>query len=287
MSYFKLLGLEKEPFSSSPDPEFLYLSREYDLALTNILIELRLKRGLTVILGDVGTGKTTLSRKLVKELSEREDFIFHVILNPIFESEKEFLFALTRNFEVPLSQSYQNITVSEIRDSFEKFLLHNTRVKNKTVVVIIDEAQKLSEKELESLRILLNYETNEYKLIQLVLLGQLELYSRILQMSNFYDRIDFKYTLNPLGYEETKEMIVYRLSKAGYMGNISLFLDEAIRDIYYYTKGYPRGIIRVCHKCLRALVMSKVKTVVDKQLVFDVIEEDSVSKWRHAGVKHE
>jgi general secretion pathway protein A len=101
MSYFKVLGFEKEPFSTSPDPEFFYLSKEHETALTNIIIELRLKRGLSVILGDVGTGKTTLSRKLIQELNSREDFIFHIILDPSFESEYLFITSLARNFNRP------------------------------------------------------------------------------------------------------------------------------------------------------------------------------------------
>jgi general secretion pathway protein A len=86
MSYYKVLGFENEPFSTSPDPEFFYLSKEHERALTNVLIQLRLKRGLSVILGDVGTGKTTLSRKLIQELNSRDDFIFHIILDPSFEN---------------------------------------------------------------------------------------------------------------------------------------------------------------------------------------------------------
>ena len=91
MSYFKILGFEKEPFSTSPDPEFFYMSKEHEASLTSILIELRLKRGLSVILGDIGTGKTTLSRKLIQELKGREDFIFSIILDPSFDDEKLFL----------------------------------------------------------------------------------------------------------------------------------------------------------------------------------------------------
>src|SRR4030042_4308581 len=100
MGYFEILGLEKEPFSTSPDPEFFYLSKEHETALTNVLIELRLKRGLSVILGDVGTGKTTLSRKLIQELKEREDFVFQIVLDPSFENEHIFMTALARNFEI-------------------------------------------------------------------------------------------------------------------------------------------------------------------------------------------
>ena len=79
MSYYKIFGFQKEPFSTSPDPDFFYLSKAHDAALTNILIELRLKRGLGVILGDVGTGKTTLSRKLIQELKNREDCGFQSV----------------------------------------------------------------------------------------------------------------------------------------------------------------------------------------------------------------
>src|SRR4030042_4899220 len=105
MSYFKVLGFNKEPFSTSPDPEFFYLSKEHEAALTNILIELRLKRGLCVTLGDVGTGKTTLSRKLIQELKERDDFIFHIILDPSFENEQIFLTSLIRNLDINIETS--------------------------------------------------------------------------------------------------------------------------------------------------------------------------------------
>ena len=282
MQYFQLLGLDKEAFSTSPDPEFLFLSREYDIALTNILIELRLRRGLTVIFGEIGTGKTTLSRKLVKELSERSNFLFHVILNPTFGSEKEFLFSLLKNFKIQLPEGVtaEDMPISDMRDIFEKFLLHKTLSDNRTVVLIIDEAQKLSIDTLESLRILLNYETNEFKLIQIVLLGQIEMYSKLIQMQNFYDRIDFKFTLNPLEFDETKSLIEFRTRQAGYKGVNQLFLDEASEEIYKYTKGYPRKIIRVCHNCLRALIVSKTKTVVDRELTQEVIKKDSIEQWQ-------
>ena len=105
MSYFKVLGFDKEPFSTSPDPEFFYLSKEHEIALTNILIDLRLKRGLCIILGDVGTGKTTLSRKLIQELKSRDDFIFNIVLDPSFDSEELFLTSLVRNFEISFTPS--------------------------------------------------------------------------------------------------------------------------------------------------------------------------------------
>jgi general secretion pathway protein A len=285
MYYYRILGFEKEPFSTSPDPDFLFLSKEHDSVRTSVLIQLHLRRGLNVILGDVGTGKTTLSRKLVQELGEREKFIFHVTLNPTYETERELLGDLIRNFQVPFSPSKKGkVPVSEMRDAFEKFLLYKTTVENKVITLIIDEAQKLSIEAMESLRILLNYETNESKLLQLVLLGQLELHSKTMEMQNFYDRVDYKFTLNPLGYEETKSMIEFRLKQAGYGGEAKLFDDDAIMDIFHCTKGYPRGIIRLCHNCLRELVMSKSHTVVDRDIVANVTAKDAKSRWQKTTV---
>ncbi|MFH1046515.1 MAG: AAA family ATPase [Candidatus Omnitrophota bacterium] len=263
--YYKVLGLEKEPFSTSPDPEFFYLSREHELALTNTLIELHLKRGLTVILGDVGTGKTTLSRKLIQELKERDEFVLYIVLNPSFENEHAFFTTLARGFDIN-PPNYAAMSAMEISESVERFLFQKGIAEGKTVTLIIDEAQKLSDMSLECLRLLLNYETNEFKLLQLVLLGQVELYGRIKSIPNFYDRISFRYTLNPLGYEETKEMIEFRIRQAGFKVHTHLFLDEAIKEIYRYSGGYPRKITMLCHKLLKEMVM-RSKFVVDKHSV--------------------
>jgi len=277
MSYFKVLGFNKEPFSTSPDPEFFYLSKEHETALTNILIELRLKRGLSVILGDVGTGKTTLSRKLIPDLKEREDFIFHIILDPSFENEHLFLTSLLRNFEINIDNGAQS-TILDLRERLERFLFQKGVNENKTVTLIIDEAQKLSEGSLEVLRVLLNYETNEFKLLQLVLLGQLELHSKIMNIPNFFDRISFKYNLNPLDFNETKEMIEFRIKQAGYIANMHLFLDDAVKEIYQYSRGYPRRITMLCHKALKNLVLKK-KFVVDAELIKELIDEEIKSGW--------
>ena len=191
IGYYSLLGFDREPFSTSPDPEFFYHTREHDLALTNILIELRLRRGLSVVFGDVGTGKTTLCRKLLHELNKRGDMIFHMILDPTFTSDHQFLVSLVRNFNIELSEDVdlKNSDIMEIRDAIEKFLIQKTLEENRTIILIVDEAQKLDLTTLETLRTLLNFETNEHKLIQLVLMGQLELYSKVVHMSNFMDRI--------------------------------------------------------------------------------------------------
>ncbi len=277
MSYFKVLGFEKEPFSTSPDPEFFYLSKEHESALANILIELRLKRGLSVILGDVGTGKTTLSRKLIQELKDRPDFVFHIILDPSFDSEESFLISLAKNFEINIGNDIP-MGIVPLREGLERFLFQKGVTENKTVTLIIDEAQKLNETSLEVLRVLLNYETNEFKLIQLVLLGQLELHAKITDIANFFDRISFKYTLNPLDFEETREMIEFRLKQAGYSANMHLFLDDAIKEVHQYTRGYPRRITMLCHRALKTLVL-KNKFVIDAALIQEIINEEIESGW--------
>ncbi len=279
MSYFKVLGFEQEPFSTSPDPEFFYSSQEHDRALTNVLIELRLRRGLSVVLGDVGTGKTTLSRKLIQDLKGREDCLFHILLDPSFEDPAAFLRALVRNFGV--LPDGQTVSQTDLREALERFLFQKGVVEKKTVILIIDEAQKLGPSSLEALRVLLNYETNDFKLLQLVLLGQMELLAPLRAMPNFLDRVSFKTVLNPLGYEETKEMIHFRVRQAGYRSKMDLFLEEALRDIYQYTKGYPRKVTMMCHRALKLMLM-RGKYAVDSPIVGEIIEDEVNAGWQQA-----
>lgn len=268
MSYYRTLGLNKEPFSTSPDPSFFFLSREHKAAFCRLQISVTLKRGLSVILGDVGTGKTTLSRKLSQVLKDDPDVMFHMILNPWFRTEKQFLARLTNLFHIDMPA---RATGMDYMDAIERYLFDKGVEERKTVVMLIDESQILPDFVLEILRILLNYETNEYKILQLVLVGQLELLPRIREISNFWDRIALKYVLNPLGETEVKEMIDFRLRQAGYGGNASLFSDEAIRAIWEHTQGYPRKLALMCHNALESLVMYDRKTV-DGEIVGKVIE---------------
>lgn len=277
MSYYKVLGFEKEPFSTSPDPNYFYFSRAHEQAMVNTLIELRLRRGLSVILGDIGTGKTTLSRKLVQELKDRRDVLFHIILDPSFENEQAFLRALARNFDISRGDSPEAAAL-DIRDSLERFLFRKGVTENKSVVLIIDEAQKLNEMSLEVLRVLLNYETNEYKLLQLVLLGQTELHEKILNIPNFFDRISFRCALGPFSLKETEEMIEFRIRKAGYHARMRLFLKEAVIEIHQATQGYPRRITMLCHKALKELVMRN-KSAVTAGVIEDIIQNEMRAGW--------
>jgi general secretion pathway protein A len=285
MSYYKLLGLEKEPFSTSPDPAFFYQSKEHKSALYRLRNAIELRRGLSVVLGDVGAGKTTLSRKLVQLLSAEPNLIVAVMLNPIYESEQQFLAELAERFHLPVnpisSQGTYGVNADSIKGLktldylkvLEKFLFEHGVEKNQTIVLLIDEAQQIINPCLEILRSLLNYESNEFKILQLVLMGQMELLPRLNQMKNFWDRIALKYVLNPLEEDEVKEFIDFRLEAAGYASRYPLFSDAAMRAIYNYTQGYPRKITLVCHDALEYLVMYK-KELVDKETIDELIRKD-------------
>ncbi len=276
MSYYKILGLEKEPFSTSPDPGFFYQSKEHTSALYRLRISIELRRGLSLILGDVGTGKTTLSRRLAQLLKSESNVLMTMILNPLYESETQFLGDLMERFQIRRDPTEtKEPTVLEYMKMTEKFLFEKGVEEDKTVIILIDEAQKLSEPCLECLRSLLNYETNEYKILQLILMGQMELLPRIRHIKNLWDRISLKYVINPLEKDELQDFINFRLKQAGYVSRYPLFGDDAIRKIYNYTQGYPRKIAMLCHDALEYLVMHK-KEMVDEKVVQELIRRDTV-----------
>jgi len=266
MSYYKVLGLEKEPFSTSPDPDFFYHSLSHLTALKRLEIALRLKRGMSLIIGDVGTGKTTLWRTLIQQFSEEPDVIFHVMLDPGFKSQEQFLVSLCRMFgiETGLATGLASGGPRSLREPLEKYLFKTAAEEEKTVVLIIDEGQKLEPESIEILRTLLNYETNEYKLLQLVILAQMEFVPRISSMRNFSDRVSLTYTLNPLDENETGEMIEFRLRQAGYTRRYGLFTREAVKLIHDATGGYPRKIALLCHEALKTAIMRDLDLVDDE-----------------------
>ncbi len=221
-----------------------------------------------MVLGDIGTGKTTLSRMLLQAFKDENDFIFHLVLDPSFKSEFQFLLSLVKMFNiVPEFKS-----TLDFKEALEKYLYQKGVEEGKTIILLIDEGQKITPENLEVLRMLLNYETNEYKLLQLVIMAQVELLPKVKRIHNFIDRVALKYTINPLDENETRELIEFRLQQAGYKGANKLFLPEAIKAIYQFTQGYPRKIALVCHDCLETLVMKELP-LVDGDVVNEIINQ--------------
>jgi general secretion pathway protein A len=272
MNYYELLGIRQEPFSTSPDPDFFFRSREHLECLQRLEIGIRLRRGLSIILGSVGTGKTTLSRILLQQFQREKDrFLFHLILDPDFGSEFEFLTGLVRLFGL----NPEGRSTLEYKNAIQNYLYSKGVDEDKTIVLLIDEGQKLTPTYIEVLRTLLNYETNEFKLLQLVILAQLEFLPRIRRMKNFMDRITMSYMLNPLNETDTKEMIEFRLKQAGLNSDRRLFTEGAYRLIYLHTQGFPRKVTKLCHNAL-ITTLTKQNQVVDETIIQSLIDKDLV-----------
>ena len=275
MGYYEILNLKREPFSTSPDPAFLFRSSAHNSVLKRLEIAIRLKRGLSLILGDVGTGKTTLSRVLLQEFANDDDFIFHMILDPTYNSEFQFLEMLVKLFRITPDAR----TTHDYKEEIEKYLFKKGVDENKTIVLLIDEGQKLGANFLEVLRTLLNHETNEYKLLQLIIMSQIELLPRIKRIKNFYDRIALKYIINPLDLNETEEMINFRLHQAGFPEGRSLFTSASIRLIFENSQGYPRKIATLCHNALEEIIMQG-KKIVDKDTISELVKREELDAYR-------
>ena len=228
------------------------------------MISVMLRRGLSLILGEVGTGKTTLSRRFMQLIGSEPNIHIQMILNPLFRDEKEFLKEICLRFGVDLGKEDHDATF--YYNAIENFLFKKGVAEGKTIVLLIDEAQKLNDGCLEALRGLLNYETNDYKILQVVLVSQAEIVPRLLQIKNFWDRINLKHRLPFLGFEEMQEMVRYRLACAGYTAGPGLFTPGALQAVHRATQGSPRQVTQLCHDCLEQLVMRE-KSQVDKELV--------------------
>ena len=272
MQFYEALGFKHEPFSTSPDPAFFYRSQEHEDCLQRLEISIRMRRGLNVVLGDVGTGKTTLSRILLQIIGADEDFCFQMVLDPSFKSEFQMLSSLLTMYEIdPDSRS-----TLAYKDALRDYLFEKGVEEGKTIVLLIDEGQKLTPTYIEVLRNLLNFETNEYKLLQLVLMGQMELLPRIRRARNFRDRIALSYVLNPLNRSDVRNMILFRLSVAGHPNPESLFTDAAFEEIYHWTQGYPRQVTTLCHNSLITMFIME-KERVDETAVESTISKDALA----------
>lgn len=270
MQYFEILNLKSEPFSNSPDPEFFYGSREHAECLRKVEIAIRLRRGLNLVYGEVGTGKTTLCRQLLRVLARDREIVAHLILDPSFSTAREFLTVLHRMFlgAEPLAVASE----FGLKEAIKNALFRLGVEEGKTVVLIVDEGQKAGAEFLELLRELLNYETNEAKLLQIVIFAQREFLPLLLERPNLADRVNLSMELGPLDLNETREMIAYRLNKAASTFKAPrVFTEGALKAIHQSTGGYPRKIIGLCHRVLLAMLVQN-RTRADRRLVRTVLE---------------
>jgi general secretion pathway protein A len=254
MDYFSILNLKQEPFSNSPDPDFFFHSREHLECLQKLELSLLLRRGLNVIIGDVGTGKTTLCRQLIRRFAKRDEIDTHLVLDPYFADATEFLTSVGKMIlgpDVKLGSNEWQIKEQIKQCLFERGVKHK-----KTTVLIIDEGQKIPVFCLEILREFLNYETNEYKLLQIVIFAQKEFENTIKKYANFADRINLYHHLKPLSFRDTRLMIKYRLEKSKDTNKrIDIFSYASLYAIYRNSGGYPRKIIHLCHHCILAMIV--------------------------------
>ncbi len=254
MDYFSILDLAREPFSNSPDPEFFFHSRQHLDCLQKLELSLLLRRGLNVVIGDVGTGKTTLCRQLIRRFGSKQDVETHLVLDPYFLNASEFLGTVTKMFcgkkPAPGSLDWQ------VKEHIKQHLFRKGVDDKKTVVLIIDEGQKIPAFCLEILREFLNFETNEFKLLQIVIFAQKEFEATIRKYPNFADRINLYHQLKPLNFHDTRLMIKYRLEKSSNSPKtLNLFTTPALWAIFRITGGYPRKIINLCHQSILSMII--------------------------------
>src|SRR5512147_26552 len=265
MDYFSILNLNREPFSNSPDPDYFYHSRQHLDCLQKLELSLHLRRGLNVIIGEVGTGKTTLCRQLIRRFAQRKEMETHLILDPLFKDSGDFLATVVKLLsgrKVP-----EGTTDWQAKEFIKHSLFRKGVDQKKITVLIIDEGQKIPAFCLELLREFLNYETNEYKLLQIVIFAQKEFEAIIRQHPNFGDRINLYHLLRPLGLQDTRLMIKFRLEKSSTTPKkLDLFTLPALLAVYRASGGYPRKIINLCHQCILAMIIQN-KSKVGYRLV--------------------
>ncbi len=262
-SYF---GLVAKPFQLSPDPEFFFSSKGHKRALSYLQYGLGQGEGFIVVTGDVGTGKTTLMRNLLKNLN-RETVIAAQLVTTKVESD-DLLRLICTAFGMPAENKPKAILLQQ----FESFLRKAHQAK-KRVLLIVDEAQNLPATAIEELRMLSNFQLTDAPLLQSFLLGQPEL-RHIIQdpsMEQFRQRIIASCHLQPLGEEELKQYILWRLSVAGWAQKPN-FSDLSFAEIYKFTSGIPRKINIFCDRLLLFCFLEEAPTVT-KEIVNTVAEE--------------
>jgi general secretion pathway protein A len=259
--YIDYFGFQEKPFSVTPDPRFFYTNPSYQEAYASLLSGVHERRGFIVLTGEIGTGKTTLLRRLMENMEPNVRFVFFYNTTLTFEELLDFI-CDELGLTIKGAGRLQKIQM------LNQFLMEQL-LREGTVVLLIDEAQNLGEEVLENLRLLSNLETAAEKLLQIVLVGQPELETKLNQpeLRQLKQRIAIQCRLERLDDEEVGPFITYRLNAVGYKRQ-QLFLPEAIQEVAYYSKGFPRLINILCDNALLIAYATS-----QKRITADIIRE--------------
>lgn len=260
--YEEYYGLGEKPFSLTPDPKYFYRSESHGSAFELLQYATRRREGFVLVTGDIGTGKTTLCRALLEQL-DRKTFSA-LVLNP-FLSEEDLLKLMLQDFGVISREEVRSgrlahLTKQELIETLYDFLLSLLPLQA-NAVVIIDEAQNLPLQVLEQIRILSNLETDKEKLLQVILVGQLNLNTllRSPQMRQLDQRVSIRYELKPLTREEVAAYVAHRLSLAG--GSTVTFQPKALRVVHKFSGGIPRLVNLICDRALLAAYSARTNRI--------------------------
>ena len=262
--YTQFFGFDDKPFNVTPDPRFLYLSPSHQEAMASMLYGIRERRGFVSIIGEVGTGKTTLLHTLFNELDNevRTVFIFNTKIN--FNQ-------LLQNILIELELTPVSNNKSELLNQLNEFLIEKLSL-GENVALIIDEAQNLPSTVLEELRMLSNLETEREKLLQIILVGQPELDFKLRSpnLRQLKQRIGINCYITPLNHNQTMDYITHRLNIVGADNNV--FTPDALKSICYFSRGIPRVINIICDNALLT-AFGKGERIVDHNIANDVISD--------------
>jgi general secretion pathway protein A len=268
--YLSYFNLNEEPFNTTANPRFFYQSPIHSTALGKTEFTVDAKKGLTIVFGDTGYGKSTLARLLHGKFKEK-GYISVLLTNPNYPTTNSLLRTIIQEFQLPKTSK----AFKENLDIFKNYLFEQAVNNKKTIVLIIDEAQTLRIPLLELLRQIINYETNDMKLLQLVLFSQEQLRTKLTHplARNFRSRIALASTLEAMGKKEHAEMIDFRWRVAS--GNQQHpFTPEAIEAIYIHSNGMPREACIIADNSLLVAYLAG-KNVVDKETV-DAAYQDRI-----------
>ena len=276
--YTSFFGLNEKPFTITPDPRYLFMSERHGEGLAHLVYGVTESGGFIQLTGEVGTGKTTLVRTLLGQIPSEVDIA--LILNPQLTAI-EFLMAICE--ELGIERPKERYSAKALIDALNRHLLE-AHSQGRRTILLIDEAQNLSEDVLEQLRLLTNLETARQKLLQIILIAQPELREKLAQenLRQLAQRVTGRYHLEPLSNEETFNYIDHRLRVAGAL--IEIFDSAAKREVYRLSGGVPRIINVICDRALLGAYSQESRTV-DKTLVRKAASEVSGQKVRPGAMR--